>query len=102
MRHNDNYIIIGSFFKLYPYIYVLLSEKDKKLYTGYTENLKLRFEEHQKGRVSSTKNRRPFQLMYSEASLNRKNVMHREKYLKTSYGKAFLKSRLKSYFMGCK
>ncbi|MDD5738310.1 MAG: GIY-YIG nuclease family protein [Candidatus Pacebacteria bacterium] len=87
---------------MYFYIYVLLSEKDKKLYIGYTENLKLRFEEHQKGRVSSTKNRRPFQLIYSEACLDRKDAMHREKYLKTSYGNRFLKSRLKSYFTGCK
>ena len=28
------------------YIYVLLSKKDKNLYTGYTEDLKSRFEQH--------------------------------------------------------
>ncbi|MDO8524729.1 MAG: GIY-YIG nuclease family protein [bacterium] len=65
-------------------------------------NLKLRFEEHQKGRVFSTKNRRPLQLIYSEACLDRKDAMRREKYLKTSYGNRFLKSRLKSYSTGCK
>ena len=27
------------------YVYVLRSNKDNKLYTGYTNNLKLRFEE---------------------------------------------------------
>ena len=37
------------------YIYVLLSKKDKKLYIGYTKNLKLRFEQHCKGKVDSTK-----------------------------------------------
>jgi len=31
---------------MFYYVYVLFSEKDKKLYVGYTENLKLRFEEH--------------------------------------------------------
>lgn len=31
------------------YVYVLRSDKDKKNYVGYTKNLKLRFEEHQKG-----------------------------------------------------
>ncbi len=87
---------------MFYYVYVLLSEKDKKCYVGYTENLKLRFEEHQKGRVFSTKDRRPFQLIYSEACLDRKDAMRREKYLKTSYGNRFLKSRLKSYFTGCK
>jgi len=37
------------------YVYVLQSEKDNKFYTGYTKNLKLRFEEHNKGLVDSTK-----------------------------------------------
>lgn len=36
------------------YIYVLLSSKDNKLYTGYTEDLKSRFEQHSKGHVIST------------------------------------------------
>jgi len=46
------------------YVYVLLSDKDNKFYTGFTNNLKRRFEEHQKGRVKSTKNRRPLKLIY--------------------------------------
>ncbi len=82
------------------YIYVLKSQKDKKLYIGYTKNLKLRFELHQKGRVSSTKNRRPLKLIYYEACLNSNDAVKREKYLKTYHGKMFLKKRLKSYFIG--
>ena len=82
------------------YVYVLKSGKDKKLYTGYTSNLKLRFEEHQKGRVESTKNRRPLKLIYYEACLSQKDATHREKYLKTHYGKMFLRKRLKSYLTG--
>jgi len=46
------------------YVYVLLSEKDKKQYVGYTKNLKLRFEQHVNGLVKSTKNRRPLKLIY--------------------------------------
>lgn len=82
------------------YIYVLLSNKDKKLYTGYTEDLKSRFEQHTKGQVISTKERRPLKLIYSEACLDKRDAMHREKYLKTYYGKLFLKNRLKSYLIG--
>jgi len=82
------------------YIYVLLSRKDKDLYTGYTEDLKSRFEQHSKGQVISTKQRRPLELIYSEACLDKKDAVHREKYLKTYYGKLFLKNRLKSYFTG--
>jgi putative endonuclease len=43
----------------YFYGYVLLSEKDKELYTGYTADLKSRMKYHEDGLVSSTKNRRP-------------------------------------------
>lgn len=37
------------------YVYVLQSFKDDKMYTGYTNNLKSRFELHKKGKVESTK-----------------------------------------------
>jgi len=79
------------------YTYVLLSKKDDKLYTGYTKDLKLRFKQHNNGQANSTKNRRPFILIYYEASLNQQDALHREKYLKTYYGKMFIKKRLKSY-----
>ena len=82
------------------YVYVLLSAKDKNLYTGYTENLKSRFEQHSKGYVSSTKERRPLKLIYSEACLDKKDATHREKYLKTYLGKQFLRNRLKSHLTG--
>jgi len=82
------------------YVYVLQSEKDKKLYTGYTKNLKLRFKQHSKGEVPSTKNRKPLKLIYYEACLHQKDATHREKYLKTTYGIRYIKNRLKSYFTG--
>jgi putative endonuclease len=82
------------------YVYVLKSGKDNKNYTGYTKNLKLRFEQHKKGLVGSTKDRRPLILVYYEACLNQQDATHREKYLKTTYGKRFIKSRLKSYLTG--
>jgi putative endonuclease len=85
---------------MFYYVYVLKSGKDKKLYTGYTNNLKLRFEQHQKGKGESTKDRRPFKLIYYEACLNQQDATHREKYLKTYHGKTFLRKRLKSYLTG--
>ncbi len=80
--------------------YVLQSKKDMKLYVGYTKNIKLRFEQHSKGLVLSTKNRRPLKLIYCETCTHQQDATKREKYLKTHYGKMFLKNRLKSYFMG--
>lgn len=82
------------------YTYILLSEKDNQFYAGYTQNLKLRFEQHSKGLVEPTKNRRPLKLIYYEACLNQKDALKREKYFKTHYGKMFLRNRLKSYFTG--
>ena len=82
------------------YTYILESLKDGGNYTGYTKNLKLRFELHNKGRVESTKGRRPLKLIYYEACLLQEDVIKREKYLKTTYGKRYIKNRLKSYFTG--
>lgn len=79
------------------YVYILKSEKDGKNYAGYTQNLKLRFEQHQSGEVTSTKHRRPLQLIYFEACLNQKDATHREKYFKTHYVKMYLKNRLKNW-----
>jgi len=85
---------------MFHYTYVLLSEKDNKFYTGYTKNLKSRFEQHNKGLVESTKLRKPFKLIYYESCLNQQDASHREKYLKSYKGKLFLRNRLKSYFTG--
>ncbi len=63
------------------YTYVLKSEKDGKLYTGCMDNLKGRFEAHVRGRVPSTKNRRPLELVYFKAGHDGKDARHREKYL---------------------
>lgn len=82
------------------YTYVLQSKKDGKLYSGFTKNLKLRFEQHNKGQVESTKNRRPLVLIYYEVCLRQEDAIKREKYFKTYYGKLYFKKRLKSYFTG--
>ncbi|WP_045217751.1 GIY-YIG nuclease family protein [Desulfonatronovibrio magnus] len=65
------------------YTYVLLSEADGNLYSGYTKNLKLRFKHHSKGKVPSTKDRRPLKLIYYEACINQEDATRREKYFKT-------------------
>lgn len=82
------------------YTYILKSKKDKLFYTGYTKDLKSRLKEHSSGKVFSTKNRLPVELVYYEACLNQQDATHREKYLKTAWGKRFIKSRLKNYLTG--
>ena len=82
------------------YTYVLHSGNDMNFYVGFTKNLKLRFEQHNKGLVESTKDRRPLDLIYYEACVNENDAVRREKYLKTYLGKMFLRKRLKSYLTG--
>jgi len=79
------------------YVYVLLSEKDKRFYTGFTYDLEKRLKEHSEGMVFSTKSRLPVKLIYFEASLNKSDALHREKYLKSTYGKRYLRNRLKNF-----
>ncbi|MBI5071701.1 GIY-YIG nuclease family protein [Candidatus Falkowbacteria bacterium] len=77
------------------YTYVLQSLKDYKLYIGFTDNLRKRFWEHQTGKVTATKNRRPLKLVYYEACLDKKSAIKREKYFKTGFGRRYLKERLR-------
>lgn len=82
------------------YVYVLQSVKDHKFYTGFSADLKGRFEEHSEGKVSSTEKRLPLRLAYYEACISKQDAQHRERYLKTHHGKQFLHNRLKSYLTG--
>ncbi|MDO8585152.1 MAG: GIY-YIG nuclease family protein [bacterium] len=80
------------------YVYVLESLKDGKRYIGFTNNLRRRFEEHQKGQSFSTKYRLPFKLIYFEACTNRDDAVRREEYFKSTGGNRFLAKRLKVYY----
>ena len=79
------------------YVYVLISESDKNFYIGYTGDLKRRIQEHNNGESRSTKYRRPLTLVYYEACLTQKDALHREKYLKSTYGHRYLNNRIKNY-----
>ena len=82
------------------YVYVLRSGRDGKLYRGCTKDLRKRLRDHNVGRVPSTAEQRPLELIYYEACLCGEDAFRREKYLKTAYGKRYLKSRLQHYFTG--
>jgi putative endonuclease len=74
--------------------------KDHNFYAGFTKDLKQRFDQHQKGKVDSTKNRRPWKLIYYEACIDINDAIRREKYFKTYHGKMYIKGRIKSYLTG--
>ena len=80
------------------YVYTLFSLKDKKLYTGFTTDLKKRLKEHAKGLSKATKFRRPFLLIHYEYFINKADAKAREEFLKSGYGRKQLNQILKRTF----
>ncbi|OGZ04666.1 MAG: excinuclease ABC subunit C [Candidatus Lloydbacteria bacterium RIFCSPHIGHO2_01_FULL_41_20] len=79
------------------YTYIIRSKKNEMIYTGYTNNLRKRFRQHQSGKSSYTKGRGPFELIYYEACLNEDDAKSREIYLKSGMGKRYIKNRIKRF-----
>jgi putative endonuclease len=79
------------------YIYVLQSLSENQFYTGYTSDLRVRLIQHQKGEVQSTKSRLPLKFVYFEGCLTQKDATKSEKYLKSTYGKSYIKNRIEGY-----
>ena len=78
------------------FVYVLISLKNKRLYKGFTEDLKQRLDEHNKGIGGRfTKNNRPYKLMFYEAFLSKKDAEKQEKFYKSGYGREVLKEKIK-------
>ena len=78
------------------YVYFLKSRKRDYIYIGSTNDLKRRLKERNTGEVYATEKYFPFDLVYYEAYLNRKDALNREYKLK-HHGSAIghLKKRLK-------
>ncbi|MFA5961514.1 MAG: GIY-YIG nuclease family protein [Parcubacteria group bacterium] len=79
------------------YVYVLESKKNRDFYKGFTQDINKRLKEHNSGLTESTKNHRPWKLVYCEIFLNKQDAINREKYLKGNWGRKFLKEVLKNY-----
>jgi putative endonuclease len=84
----------------FHYVYILRSLADSNFYVGYTNDLKRRVFQHQAGLVRSTSERLPIDLVYYEACQSRADATKREKYLKTAWGKRYIKSRIADYLTG--
>ncbi len=76
-------------------MYVLRSLADHQFYVGLTRDLQTRLQAHNKGIVPSTGRRKPFELVYWEGYSNENDAARREKYLKTAWGKRYVKTRLR-------
>ncbi len=88
----------NSIASMFYYVYILQSIKKNNLYVGYTEDLRKRLREHNRGLNFSTKPYKPWKLIHYEAYRNKKDAERREKYLKINQGARLLKRMLKEYF----
>lgn len=82
------------------FVYVLYSKTDNMVYIGCTNDLKKRLELHNAKKVRSTKLRGPFELIFYEAFTNSHDGYEREQYLKTGWGRNYIKKVAKNYFIG--
>jgi putative endonuclease len=78
------------------FVYVLKSLKNGRLYTGSTNDLERRLQEHNNGLSKYTKLTAPFELVYTEEYKTKSEAYRREIFLKTGKGRQVLKEILKS------
>lgn len=77
-------------------VYVLQSLKDNNFYIGCTSNLEKRLLDHNRGKVKSTKSRRPLKLILKEEYLEKYQAFYKERYYKTARGKKELRIKIRN------
>ena len=74
------------------YLYILINQNGLKTYTGVTDNLDRRIQEHNKGKVKSSEPYTPYELLHSECFVSLGEVMEREKFYKSTTGRRKLRN----------
>ena len=77
------------------YVYILQSEKEAgRRYVGFSADLRSRVADHNSGKNVSTRNGKPWSLLFYAAFERKMDALAFEEYLKTASGKAFARKRL--------
>lgn len=72
------------------YVYIIQSINfPKQFYTGFSESIESRLEEHNNGKSAHTNKFKPWKMIYYSVFGDKKKALDFEKYLKTAYGIAF-------------
>lgn len=72
-------------------VYILKSSILNKGYVGFTNNLSRRIDEHNSGKHFYTKRHKPWVVIHQEEFQSFKEARTREKFLKSTSGRRFLK-----------
>lgn len=83
-------------------VYILYSEKDKKLYTGCTSNFDDRLKKHFSGNVKATALRRPLVVIHKEIFVDKAKAFNRERFLKSLWGSREKRNIKKKFLEGLK
>ena len=78
------------------YVYVLISCKNKKMYIGSSAEPEKRLKAHNAGRGEWSKRYRPWERVILESYSDREAAERREKYLKSGWGRRWIKQRIES------
>ena len=78
------------------YVYIIQSEKDGSYYVGSTQSLDERVQRHNQGRSKYTKAKRPWNLVYFEAHLDRPGAVRRENEIKKRKDKKYVESLVRT------
>jgi putative endonuclease len=75
-------------------IYILESINTGRLYTGYTENIDVRLQNHNSGKVKSTKAYKPYRIIHTESYNDKTFARKRELFLKSGQGRKWIKENI--------
>ena len=78
------------------YVYILYSELANRYYIGSTSNPEERIHRHNAGATISTKNGRPWKIVYTEIWTTKLEALKREVYLKKMKSRSFLEELIRS------
>ena len=73
------------------FVYILHSKKKDRYYIGSCSDLKERLKRHNAGATISTKNGRPWEIVYQETFEDKIQAIRRENYIKKMKSRDFIK-----------
>ena len=76
------------------HVYILLNEAKTRTYTGVSDDVDKHLEEHNAGRVKSSRPYRPYKIIHTEPFATLIEARRKEKFYKSTTGRRRLKGML--------
>ena len=79
------------------FTYILQSEKSGRYYIGYAEDIYKRLERHNAGKVTATRNKGPWVIVYFEPHDTKAGANSRELYIKSMKSRIYIEGLIKAF-----